>query len=118
MSIIEPTLTWPTIVAAWPTLLQKLAPTSLDDLLQTEVGPHARARKDIVCAVQAAIDDHLERIVWYRPAGKPATSLRVMFTALASKVAIGYLVPGRGRREFRLSRIHRIDPPTPPDSMP
>jgi DNA polymerase-3 subunit epsilon len=91
-----------------------LAPMSLRDLWEVRVAQR-RARAAIVSACEAAVEHGLPVQVVYRPARKPAETLLMVLTEVRSDLdlprAIGYLLPGRGRRELRADRILRVDPP-------
>jgi DNA polymerase-3 subunit epsilon len=51
----------------------------------------------------------------YRPSKKPRQVLKMVVTLVRTDLdpprVIGYLLPGRGRRELRADRILRCDPP-------
>ena len=96
-----------------------LAPESVRDLWEVRVAQR-RARAAIVLACEAAVEHGLPVQVVYRPARKPPQTLLMILTEVRSDLdlprAIGYLLPGRGRRELRTDRILRVDPgkPSPP----
>jgi DNA polymerase-3 subunit epsilon len=90
-----------------------LAPQSVRDLWEVRVAQR-RARASIVTACEAAVEHGLPVQVVYRPARKPPQTLLMILTEVRSDLdlprAIGYLLPGRGRRELRADRILRVDP--------
>ena len=90
-----------------------LAPQSVRDLWEVRVAQR-RARATIVTACEAAVEHGLPVEVVYRPARKPPQTLLMILTEVRSDLdlprAIGYLLPGRGRRELRADRILRVDP--------
>jgi DNA polymerase-3 subunit epsilon len=90
-----------------------LAPQSVRDLWEVRVAQR-RARAVIVAACEAAVEHGLPVQVVYRPARKPPQVLLMILTEVRSDLdlprAIGYLLPGRGRRELRTDRILRVDP--------
>ena len=99
-----------------------LAPKSVRDLWEVRVAQR-RARASIVTACEAAVEHgHPVQIV-YRAARKPAETLLVVLTEVRSDLdlprAVGYLLPGRGRRELRSDRIlrRRPAPLEPPDGI-
>ena len=91
-----------------------LAPKSVRDLWEVRVAQR-RARASIVTACEAAVEHGLPVQIVYRPARKPAETLLMVLTEVRSDLdlprAIGYLLPGRGRRELRADRILRVEPP-------
>jgi DNA polymerase III subunit epsilon len=91
-----------------------LAPNSVRDLWEVRVAQR-RARASIVTACEAAVEHGLPVQIVYRPARKPAETLLMVLTEVRSDLdlprAIGYLLPGRGRRELRADRILRVEPP-------
>ena len=100
-----------------------LAPASVRDLWEVRVAQR-RARAAIVAACEAAVEHGLPVQVVYRPARKPPERLLMVVTEVRSDLdlprAIGYLLPGRGRRELRTDRILRVDPENSPpgDELP
>jgi DNA polymerase III subunit epsilon len=105
-------------VAAMRVLFERcvaiLAPESVRDLWEVRVAQR-RARAAIVAACEAAVEHGLPVEIAYRAARKPAETLLMVLTEVRSDLdlprAIGYLLPGRGRRELRADRILRVDPP-------
>jgi DNA polymerase-3 subunit epsilon len=94
-----------------------LAPKSVRDLWEVRVAQR-RARAAIVTACEAAVEHGLPVQIVYRAARKPAETLQMVLTEVRSDLdlpkAIGYLLPGRGRRELRADRILRVEPPPLP----
>jgi DNA polymerase-3 subunit epsilon len=92
-----------------------LAPQSVRDLWEVRVAQR-RARAAIVTACEAAVEHGLPVEVVYRAARKPPEPLLMILTEVRSDLdlprAIGYLLPGRGRRELRTDRILRVDAPS------
>jgi DNA polymerase III subunit epsilon len=90
-------------------LVVELAPTTPRDLWEVRVGERA-PRPEVVAAAEQAVAAAHPVTVMYRPSHRAAAPLRMVLTALVPPHAIGYLLPGRGRRQLRLDRILRIDP--------
>ncbi len=90
-----------------------LAPKSVRDLWEVRVAQR-QARAAIVAACEAAVEHGLPVEVVYRAQRKPAETLHMVLTEVRSDLdlprAMGYLLPGRGRRELRADRILRVDP--------
>jgi DNA polymerase-3 subunit epsilon len=99
--------------AVFDRCVMTLAPESARDLWEVRVAQR-RARAAIVAACEAAVEHGLPVQLVYRPARKPAETLQMILTEVRSDLdlpkAIGYLLPGRGRRELRADRILRVDP--------
>ena len=72
------------------------------------------ARPVIVDALQRACRDGAPVRIRYRPSGKRPQELCMVVTKLASDLdpprVIGYLLPGRGRRELRSDRVLLVEP--------
>jgi len=97
-----------------------LVPASARDLWDVRVGER-RARPSIVLACEAAVKHGLPVLITYRPARRPPQSLAMVLLEVRSDLdppgVVGYLLPGRGRRQLRADRILRIEPAsalTPP----
>jgi DNA polymerase-3 subunit epsilon len=90
-----------------------LAPASARDLWDVRVGER-RARPSIVIACEAAVKHGLPILVTYRPAHRRPQSLEMVLLEVRSDLdppsVVGYLLPGRGRRQLRADRILRIEP--------
>jgi len=93
-----------------------LSPSSVRDLWQVRIGGEA-AREAIVAALTEAVESKAETTIHYRPSGKSPQILRMIVTQVRSDIdpprVIGYLVPGRSRRELRTDRILHVDPSPP-----
>lgn len=98
-----------TMRAVFQRVLAELAPATARELWHVRVGEHV-PRPEIATAVEAAVASGKPVEVTYRPARRAHEHLRLVLTALVPPHAIGYLLPGRGRRQLRLDRILRIDP--------
>jgi DNA polymerase-3 subunit epsilon len=96
-----------------------LAPVSARDLWEVRVGER-RARQAIVDACEAAAKHGAPMLVTYRAARRPPEPLSMVLLEVRSDLdpprVVGYLLPGRGRRELRTDRILRVDPQ--PASVP
>ena len=111
-------------VAAMRALFAKvvatLAPASVRDLWEVRIAER-RARTAIVEACEAAAEAGLPVQIVYRPSRKGPQTMLMVLTEVRSDLdlpkAIGYLLPGRGRRELRADRILRVEPP-PSDRSP
>jgi DNA polymerase-3 subunit epsilon len=99
--------------------VEVLVPTSARDLWDVRVGER-RARPTIVLACEAAVKHGLPVQVTYRPARRPAESLAMVLLEVRSDLdppgVVGYLLPGRGRRQLRADRILRVEPASAPTS--
>lgn len=93
-----------------------LRPVSARDLWET-LSSSDRARSVVMEALVAAKESGVPVKIAVRTAGKPVRELVVVVTEILSDMdpprAIGYLLPGRGRRELRADRILRIEPLAP-----
>ena len=90
-----------------------LAPTSARDLWEVRVAErHARAA--ILSACVAAAGGSVPVEIVYRPTRRAAHALTMMVTEVCAALdpprVLGYLLPGRGRRELRADRILRVGP--------
>jgi DNA polymerase-3 subunit epsilon len=94
-------------------LVTELGPATPRDLWHTEVESR-HARPAILAALQRAEAAGSPVRIRYRPSGKKPQELSMVITKLASDLdpprAIGYLLPGRGRRELRTDRILLVEP--------
>jgi DNA polymerase-3 subunit epsilon len=90
-----------------------LAPTSVRDLWEVRVGER-RARQTIVDACEAAAKHGAPMVVTYRASRRSAEPLSMVMLEVRSDLdpprVVGYLLPGRGRRELRADRILRVEP--------
>lgn len=99
--------------AVFERLLAELSPSTPRDLWEVRVGERI-ARPEVIAAVEAAVAAAQPVSVVYRPSHRAAEPIRMVLTALVPPHAIGYLLPGRGRRLLRLDRILRIEPDAAP----
>ena len=90
-----------------------LSPTSARDLWQVRVAER-KARESIVAACLDAAAQGQAVTVSYRPSKKGAQALQMVLTQVRTDLdpprVLGYLLPGRGRRELRADRILRVEP--------
>lgn len=89
-------------------LVAELNPTTPRDLWEVRIGERA-PRPEVVAAVERAVASRQPVTVMYRPSHRAAAPIEMVLTALVPPHAIGYLLPGRGRRQLRLDRILRIE---------
>ncbi len=93
-------------------IVQELKPRSARDLWQVRVG-EGRARPEILAACEMAVGGE-PVVVRYRPSGRAAERFPFSITAVERSLdpprVMGYLVPGRGRRELRTDRILAVEP--------
>lgn len=94
-------------------VVEELKPATLRDLWQVKIGNRS-ARALVVEALRQALADQAPVRVRYRPSGKPAVDLVLVVTAMQWELdpphVLGYLLPGRGRRELRADRILTVSP--------
>lgn len=94
-------------------VVDELKPATPRDLWQVKIGNRA-ARALVVEALRQALTDQAPVRVRYRPSGKPAVDLVLVVTAMQWELdpphVLGYLLPGRGRRELRADRILTVSP--------
>jgi DNA polymerase-3 subunit epsilon len=98
-----------TLRAVFSRVITELAPTTARDLWDVRVGERL-PRTTLVAALDEALSSGGPIDVIYRPAHRGPERLTIVLTALVPPHAIGYLLPGRGRRELRIDRILRIEP--------
>ncbi len=91
-----------------------LAPVSVRDLWEVRVAARL-ARAAIVSRCEAAVEFGGPVVVTYRPARKPPQPLTMVLTEVRADLdppkVLGYLLPGRGRRELRADRILKVESP-------
>ena len=104
-----------TMRAVWRRLIVELAPKTPRDLWEVRV-QERMPRPDIVHALQDALSKGAALEIVYRPARRGAERLTFVVTALVPPHAMGYLLPGRGRRELRIDRILRIEHAAEPET--
>jgi DNA polymerase-3 subunit epsilon len=89
-----------------------LAPSSVRDLGEVRVA-EKKARAAILACCLEAQGAGIPVDLTYRPSKKPLSVLRMVITAVRTDLdpprVIGYLLPGRGRRELRADRILRCE---------
>jgi DNA polymerase-3 subunit epsilon len=99
--------------AVFSRCVDALVPSSARDLWDVRVGER-RARPAIVLACEAAVKHGLPVVVTYRPARRPPETLAMVLLEVRSDLdppgVVGYLLPGRGRRQLRADRILRVEP--------
>jgi len=95
--------------AVFERLVDELHPTTPRDLWEVRIGERA-PRPEVIAAVEAAIENKKPVTLVYRPSRRAAEPIRMVLTALVPPHAMGYLLPGRGRKLLRLDRILRVDP--------
>jgi DNA polymerase-3 subunit epsilon len=99
--------------AVFERTLAVLAPVSARDLWEVRIGER-RARTAIVDACEAAAKYGAPVILTYRATRRPPEPLTVVIAEVRSDLdpprVLGYLLPGRGRRELRADRILKVEP--------
>lgn len=94
-------------------VLRPVSPRDLWESLSTSDQARAAVMEGLAAAQAAGLPVKIA----VRAAGKPVREVVVVVTEILSDMdpprAIGYLLPGRGRRELRADRILRIEPLTP-----
>jgi DNA polymerase-3 subunit epsilon len=101
-----------TLRAVWTRVVPELSPRTARDLWEVRVGER-QPRPAIVASLQEALRVGEPVEIVYRPARRAAERLLVVLSSLVPPHAIGYLLPGRGRRELRIDRILRVEPHSP-----
>lgn len=93
--------------------VEALLPASLADLATVRVGEH-QARPHILEQVRALVGSTRPVVVRYRSSSRPVEEITYVVTAVRADmdppVVMGYLHPGRGRKELRADRILAILP--------
>jgi DNA polymerase III subunit epsilon len=102
-----------------------LEPTTPRDIWQVRIA-EGKAREQIVTECNEAMASGRPVGIVYRPRSKPAQTLMMVIKSVDTSHdpphVVGYLVPGRGRRELRADRILRVEvepsgaPPVDPSS--
>ena len=89
-----------------------LKPVSLRDLWEVRVAER-RARTHIVTACEAAAEHGATVEILYRPARRAPQRLAMVVSEVRAGLdpprVLGYLLPGRGRRELRADRILQVE---------
>jgi DNA polymerase III subunit epsilon len=97
----------------------ELAPSTPRDLWHVRIGEKA-ARPEILDAALRAQEAGQPVLVRYRPARRKAEELQFVITSVTTRLdpprVLGYLLPGRGRRELRADRILAIEAQGPDDT--
>ena len=92
-----------------------LSPVSARDLWEVRIAER-RARAAILAACEAAVEHRAPVDIVYRPTRKGAQKITMVVTEVQAVLdpprVLGYLLPGRGRRELRADRILRVEPST------
>jgi DNA polymerase-3 subunit epsilon len=92
-----------------------LSPVSARDLWEVRIAER-RARAAILSACEAAAEHKAPVDIVYRPTRKGAQKITMVVTEVQAVLdpprVLGYLLPGRGRRELRADRILRVEPTT------
>jgi DNA polymerase-3 subunit epsilon len=95
-------------------LLRELVPVTPRDLWHVKIG-RRHARPALLAALAAHVGSPDPVRVRYRPSGKRPVEMSLVIkevrTDLDPPRVLGYLLPGRGRRELRADRILAVDPP-------
>lgn len=98
-----------------------LEPSSAGDLRQVRVGER-RARPELLERAERALALAEPVAVRYRPSRRGPEALTMVITDVRRDLdpprVLGYLVPGRGRRELRADRILAISANGPPNPEP
>jgi DNA polymerase-3 subunit epsilon len=99
--------------AVFQRCVEALSPVSARDLWEVRIAErHARAA--ILSACEAAAEHEAPVEIVYRPTRRGAQTLKMVVTEVRTGLdpprVMGYLLPGRGRRELRADRILRVEP--------
>ncbi len=90
-----------------------LEPRTPRDLWEVRIAER-KAREQIVVQCEAAVAAGKPVVVIYRPRAKPQQEMRMVLTEVRRSSdpprVVGYMLPGRGRRELRADRILRVEP--------
>ncbi len=88
-----------------------LAPVNARDLWEVRIAER-RARAAILSACETAVERAAPVELIYRPTRKGSQTLTMVVTEVCAGLdpprVLGYLLPGRGRRELRADRILRV----------
>ncbi len=99
--------------AVFARCLTALEPKTARDLWEVRIAER-KAREHILVACEAAAAAATPVVVVYRPRAKPQQEMRMVITEVRRKSdpprVIGYMLPGRGRRDLRADRILRVEP--------
>jgi DNA polymerase-3 subunit epsilon len=104
--------------------IDALDPSTPRDMWQVRIA-EGKAREQIVAECTEAMASGRPVGLVYRPRSKGAQTLMMVITSVDTSRepphVVGYLVPGRGRRDLRADRILRVEvepPPGPPVDPP
>ena len=102
--------------AVFAKCVEELSPVSARDLWEVRIAER-RARAAILSACEAAVEHEAPVDIVYRPTRRGAQTLTMVLTEVRTGLdpprVMGYLLPGRGRRELRADRILRVEPASP-----
>lgn len=94
-------------------VVAELKPATLRDLWHVKIGQRV-ARPSVMAALQQAKEAAAPVRVRYRPSGKAQQDLEIVVTTLRYDLdppkVLGYLLPGRGRKELRVDRVLSVTP--------
>ena len=96
--------------------MASLEPATPRDVWQVRIA-EGKAREQIVAECRQAAASGRPVSVIYRPRAKAPQTITMVIQAIDAAVepprVVGYLLPGRGRKELRADRILRIEPEAP-----
>lgn len=102
-----------TLRGVFGAVVTELRPATLRDLWHVKVGKKV-ARPSVLEALEQARETGSPVVVRYRPSGKPPADLVLVVTQVQWELdpphVLGYLLPGRGRRQLRADRILSVSP--------
>lgn len=102
--------------AVFARCVEALSPVSARDLWEVRIAER-RARAAILSACEAAVEHAAPVEIVYRPTRHGAQTFKMVVTEVRTGLdpprVMGYLLPGRGRRELRADRILRVEPASP-----
>ncbi|NUP12136.1 MAG: 3'-5' exonuclease [Polyangiaceae bacterium] len=103
-----------TLRRVFEAVVRELKPRTMRDLWHVKVGKRI-ARPGVLDELESAVASGAPVRVRYRPSGKPPVDLVLVVTSVQRDLdpphVLGYLLPGRGRRELRADRILSVSPP-------
>ena len=90
-----------------------LEPKTPRDLWEVRIAER-KAREQVLVACEEAMAKGAPVRIFYRPRAKPQLELTMIVKEVHRATdpprVVGYLMPGRGRRELRADRILRVEP--------
>lgn len=93
-----------------------LEPRTPRDLWEVRIAER-KAREQILVQCEDAVKSAAPVRLVYRPRAKPQQEMRMVLTEVRRASdpprVVGYMLPGRGRRELRADRILRVEPLAP-----